>query len=71
MLHVRDNGVGLKGTTVVTMGIGLSNTRERLRQLYGDRQQLRLESIPEGGVDVQVVIPYHRVSMEPWNGSGR
>ena len=71
MLHVRDNGVGLKGTEVVTMGIGLSNTRERLRQLYGDHQQLRLESVPEGGVDVQVVIPYHKQSMEPWNGSGR
>jgi two-component sensor histidine kinase len=71
LLHVRDNGVGLKGTEVVTMGIGLSNTRERLRQLYGDRQQLRLESIPEGGVDVQVVIPFHKLSMQPWNRSGR
>ena len=70
LLHVRDNGVGLKGAEVVTMGIGLSNTRERLRTLYGDRQQLRLESVPEGGVDVQVVIPYHNVGMEPWNGSG-
>ncbi len=71
MLHIRDNGVGLKGTDVVKMGIGLSNTRERLRQLYGDSQQLRLESIPEGGVDVQVILPYHRLSMGPWNESGR
>ena len=55
---------------VVTVGIGLSNTRERLRQLYGDRQHLRLVSLPEGGVDVQVVIPYHNTSMGPWNGSG-
>lgn len=71
LLHVRDNGVGLKGTEVVTMGIGLSNTKERLRQLYGDQQQLRLESVPDGGVDVQVVIPYHNLSVGPWNGSGR
>lgn len=70
MLHIRDNGVGLQGAKEVTAGIGLRNTRQRLRQLYGDRQFLRLVSLPEGGVDVQVVIPYHNASMGPWNGSG-
>lgn len=64
VLHVKDNGVGLQGngTEMLKMGIGLGNTRERLQRLYGHHHQLELKSLPEGGVDVQVVIPYHKES---------
>jgi sensor histidine kinase YesM len=41
------------------MGVGLTNTQERLRQLYGERQNLHLESLPGGGMAVRVAIPYH------------
>jgi sensor histidine kinase YesM len=36
----------------------LSNTRQRLRQLYGDAHALQLEAPPEGGLRVEVTIPY-------------
>ncbi len=39
-------------------GIGLSNTRERLEQLYGSAQSIDLESPPEGGFRVTITIPY-------------
>jgi sensor histidine kinase YesM len=42
-------------------GIGLSNTRERLRQLYGDTCRLDLTERAEGGVRVTITLPY-RVS---------
>ena len=39
-------------------GIGLANTRERLRQMYGDRAGLTLRTAPEGGTIAEVVLPY-------------
>jgi hypothetical protein len=39
-------------------GIGLSNTRARLEQLYGEQQQLELSLLPGGGTEVTVLIPY-------------
>lgn len=39
-------------------GIGLSNTRKRLRQLYGERQQLILRDRAAGGLEVSVQIPF-------------
>ena len=57
-LSVRDDGVGV--TIPTKDGIGLRNTRERLRQLYGDRQQFTLENQPTGGVLCSVDLPLHR-----------
>jgi two-component sensor histidine kinase len=61
LLGVEDNGVGMqgKGLSLLRMGVGLTNTQERLRQLYGERQNLHLESLPGGGMAVRVAIPYH------------
>jgi sensor histidine kinase YesM len=39
-------------------GIGLANTEERLRHLYGDEGRLTLESPPEGGARVTLEIPF-------------
>ncbi len=55
-LEVIDDGVGL-GPGPVREGIGLSNTRERLRQLYGERQKLQLFAPPEGGFTACMEIP--------------
>ncbi|HKG21586.1 MAG TPA: histidine kinase [Blastocatellia bacterium] len=59
-LNVTDDGPGLAEAerTFPREGVGLSNTRERLRELYGDRQSLTLEAPPSGGLRVEVVIPY-------------
>lgn len=61
-IHVRDNGTGLKAENgrAVKEGIGLRNTRQRLQHLYGNAQECRLVSPPEGGVDVVLTIPFHK-----------
>jgi two-component sensor histidine kinase len=63
-LHVRDNGVGLPTRTGggVKEGIGIRNTRQRLRHLYGDDFAFSLDSPPEGGVDVVLTFPFHNGS---------
>jgi LytS/YehU family sensor histidine kinase len=56
-LEVRDNGGGLNGSVVE--GVGLSNTRARLKQLYGTRQTFTLADAPGGGVVVTATLPFH------------
>ncbi len=56
VLQVRDTGPGLSHTSGESgRGIGLSNTRLRLQQLYGERQQFELAE--EGGLVVNLRIP--------------
>ena len=59
-LEVRDNGPGLSAKP--REGIGLSNTRARLAQLYGKDQQLEVRNAPLGGLVVRMTIP---LSIEP------
>jgi LytS/YehU family sensor histidine kinase len=55
---VEDDGPGLSpGGGNGREGLGLGNTRARLRQLYGDRQRLQLRNRPEGGLQVLVECP--------------
>lgn len=66
-VEVTDDGPGLAARDDAPRrrgsgeGIGLSNTRERLRQLYGEACRLELAGRPEGGVRVTITLPY-RVS---------
>ena len=53
-ISVRDDGEGVSESAE---GIGLSNTRRRLRQLYGDAQSLDLVKLAEGGSCVTLRIP--------------
>jgi LytS/YehU family sensor histidine kinase len=53
-ISVRDDG---EGVNEPSEGIGLSNTRRRLRQLYGDEQSLDLVKLAEGGSRVTLRIP--------------
>jgi LytS/YehU family sensor histidine kinase len=55
-LAVRDDGVGPGGG--VREGVGLSNTRTRLRQLYGARQRLEVRGGPERGFEVAIELPF-------------
>ncbi|MEA2173997.1 MAG: two-component system, LytTR family, sensor kinase [Blastocatellia bacterium] len=60
-LSVRDNGGGLqKGTHAGGQskgGVGLTNTRERLSQLYGSEHYFELHNDPQGGLVVTMDIP--------------
>jgi two-component system, LytTR family, sensor kinase len=57
-LEVRDNGGGLPNGHV-SEGIGLSNTRSRLAQLYGTRQSFNISNAAGGGVVARLEIPFH------------
>jgi two-component system, LytTR family, sensor kinase len=57
-LEVRDDGVGLRGAAESTGGVGLANTRARLRQLYGPRHVFEVADAPGGGVVVRVGLPF-------------
>ncbi len=61
-LEVRDHGVGIheaKGA-LLTRGIGLSNTADRLDRLYGPEHQLDFANASGGGLVVSVAIPFHQ-----------
>jgi LytS/YehU family sensor histidine kinase len=60
-LQVRDNGRGLPADGVCATkggGVGLSNTRARLQQLYGGAFVFEIENDPAGGVVVTLEIPF-------------
>ncbi len=57
-LEVCDNGQGLRMLPPRPGGgVGLSNLRERLRQLYGASAQLQLIENPAGGVTARLLLP--------------
>ncbi|HEX8169943.1 MAG TPA: histidine kinase [Thermoanaerobaculia bacterium] len=56
VLTVRDNGPGI-GESDGRGGVGLTNTRARLAQLYGERAGVTLESQEGGGARAEIVIP--------------
>lgn len=57
MFYVEDDGVGVSEQASPTDGVGLSNTRRRLRELYGDRAQLEVTRSSSGGTIVQIELP--------------
>ena len=60
-LSVIDDGAGLAGAAAAQprQGIGLSNTRSRLRHLYGENFRFELVEGSSGGLEAQIEIPYH------------
>jgi sensor histidine kinase YesM len=61
LLEVSDSGPGFDATKPrarSSTGIGLSNTRARLTQLYGDASTLSTGTGPRGGACVSVRIPF-------------
>jgi two-component system, LytTR family, sensor kinase len=62
-VEVADDGPGLDPALAETArtsgGLGLAATRERLRLLYGDGQELRAANRQEGGFRVSIRIPFH------------
>ncbi|MFQ5528937.1 MAG: sensor histidine kinase [Gemmatimonadota bacterium] len=56
-LVVEDDGRGLPADDR-DAGVGLSNTRARLLELYGDSQRLDMLASPAGGALVRLTIPF-------------
>ena len=61
ILQVRDNGSGLPKSSHHKLegGIGVSNTKARLEQLYGAGQKLEFDNAETGGLIARVTIPFH------------
>jgi two-component system, LytTR family, sensor kinase len=66
-LEVRDDGPGLpRGNPAFPReGVGLTNTRLRLAELYGDHQRLELREVDVGGLVVSLTIPYRQAAPAP------
>lgn len=59
-LSVADNGVGFSKTKPLREGVGLGNTRARLRELYGGGARLDLRD--SAGVTVEITLPFRAAS---------
>jgi len=59
-LAVRDTGPGLSADkrTALTTGVGLTNTRERLQHLFGERHRFEFHEPADGGLAVRIAIPF-------------
>ncbi len=60
-VQIRDNGPGLPNgaaSRLATEGLGLTNTRARLAQLYGSNCRFELANAPAGGLVVTLGIPF-------------
>ena len=66
-LEVRDDGVGAetRGGALSREGVGLANTRERLRRLHGERQRFAYETRPGAGFAVTIALPFRTEGARP------
>ena len=53
-----DDSPGIAASSAGSDGVGLTNTRARLQQLYGVAARLELLAGATGGLKVSIVIPY-------------
>ncbi|UCC74300.1 MAG: histidine kinase, partial [Gemmatimonadota bacterium] len=60
-LWIRDDGPGFRGTAGArgSPGVGISNTRRRLAQLYGDTASLDIQNASPSGAIVTICLPLH------------
>ncbi len=61
LLEVRDDGPGMPidGTAKINgSGVGMTNTRERLEELYGSAQSIQLSNTNPHGLTVSMRIPF-------------
>jgi len=67
VLRVADTGAGLEtqeSGAIFGKGLGLSNIRDRLVQLYGDKQEFTIANREGGGAEVLIRVPYHTAAMQ-------
>ncbi|HWT02826.1 MAG TPA: histidine kinase [Pyrinomonadaceae bacterium] len=59
VLQVRDSGLGLAERGVPNNGgVGLANTRARLKNLYGAGHRFEIDALPGGGTVVNIEVPF-------------
>ena len=63
-VEVSNNGTGLPKDKPAEEGVGLSNTRARLRSLYGQDHSFELRDAPGGGLLVRLLIPFRTADSE-------
>jgi two-component system, LytTR family, sensor kinase len=66
VITLRDDGPGCKdfNDRPTGHGVGLSNTRERLLVLYGERQEFSIGNREPRGVEVRIRLPFESVPVE-------
>ena len=64
-LEVRDNGGGVSPEAIDRERVGLSNTRNRLGQLFGENYQFALNGSPGGGTRARLSIPFTACNRKP------
>jgi two-component system, LytTR family, sensor kinase len=69
-LWVVDDGVGEDPRAVHRDGVGLGNTRARLRSLYGGDHRFEASGKPNEGFTVRMEIPFRVVALAPAGGTG-
>jgi LytS/YehU family sensor histidine kinase len=57
-VSVVDTGLGFGKSATTGTGIGLSNIRERLALLYGNKGSLKVMTPQSGGTSVTITVPY-------------
>jgi two-component system LytT family sensor kinase len=62
VLEVEDNGAGLPGHRI-REGIGITNTRERLRASFGEAFTFELAPVPSGGTIARADVPLRRAQV--------
>jgi two-component system, LytTR family, sensor kinase len=66
LMTIRNSGPRTNGHSVQTgttsKSIGLSNTAERLKTLYGDKHRFWLRSPEVGGYEVKIEIPFRKAA---------
>jgi signal transduction histidine kinase len=68
-LWVVDDGVGEDPRAVHRDGVGLGNTRARLRSLYGGDHRFEASGKPNEGFTVRMEIPFRVVALAPTAGA--
>ncbi len=61
LIELTDDGPGLPENyhlRVSSSGVGISNTRDRLRELFGKNQSFQVANRKSGGVRISIRIPY-------------
>ena len=64
-IELSDDGPGIvglaNGGTLDARGVGIANTRDRLREMYGAAQRFEIENAPGGGLVARIRIPYEPI----------
>lgn len=65
LIEIIDNGPGInESKEILNEGVGLSNTKERLKKLYRDDHNFILENITSGGLRVAIEFPYIEIDKD-------